>query len=488
MVATAIMSVVFLSAGKVLYDSLKNQNTVSKLAEIRSANNLQNIIARDPAKVSLVLNQLIQAEFPDSAPCPLINNVQVCGGSCLNIDNDRPGCQELNGKDYILTGAQVMANADCVPGNTDPKCWYDTQWVLTLHCTTLYCSSVSSVVKSIIRNPATNAMPAPTSSYEIPSSLLSQPGLVTGQPCKPGEIATSYDFTLKKFQCAPFASGECAGPTFGPLFSVRKSNNGNSLCRVPGQSLCNGAQQIGFSSFGATSLNCATPINSVCDPTTQLAPDWGVVNNQCLPSCSSLGGTAQAASCAGLGMTDLGQTFDAPFCCKATSCPAGKVFPDWQFDSGLQQCLPSCGIIAASQGLAAGQFGGQNGPIDPTQQQIINFNPSGEPAYDVMSCFKRTAAPTPCDATQLPPDWTVVNGQCLPTCKKLTALLGYPLNSYVQRPSRCNAGETNIGPVSNEVCCGTYNDDSNLAPVCTCGNATCPGNWSAGSCKACSCF
>jgi hypothetical protein len=74
-----------------------------------------------------------------------------------------------------------------------------------------------------------------------------------------------------------------------------------------------------------TSLSGAA---SVCSPTTQMAPDWGAKNGQCLRSCGALGGTqALADACSNHGLTDVGAAYDAPYCCKVPSAMTATPMP-----------------------------------------------------------------------------------------------------------------------------------------------------------------
>jgi hypothetical protein len=91
-------------------------------------------------------------------------------------------------------------------------------------------------------------------------------------------------------------------------------------------------------------------VRTTCDPVSQPLPAWGQKNGQCLKSCGDLGGTASFVDACSLhGMKDAGSAYDVPFCCKAgasTCDPATQPAPNYGVRNN--RCLPSCGGIGGT--------------------------------------------------------------------------------------------------------------------------------------------
>ncbi|MES0490911.1 MAG: hypothetical protein ABUK01_13020 [Leptospirales bacterium] len=60
-----------------------------------------------------------------------------------------------------------------------------------------------------------------------------------------------------------------------------------------------------------------------CDPNTQPSHTWGPKGDQCYKSCSALGGSPATSRCDKLDMIDVGEPYNAAYCCKAKPVPPG---------------------------------------------------------------------------------------------------------------------------------------------------------------------
>jgi len=86
----------------------------------------------------------------------------------------------------------------------------------------------------------------------------------------------------------------------------------------------------------------ATEAPSVCNPTSQPAPDWGVKDNVCLPSCAKAGGTAQGGAECAPGTIFKAKAYDASSCC-VDVCAGKPGDGSWGNKNG--QCLQSCSAL-----------------------------------------------------------------------------------------------------------------------------------------------
>jgi hypothetical protein len=94
---------------------------------------------------------------------------------------------------------------------------------------------------------------------------------------------------------------------------------------------------------------CCGPL---CDPVTQPAPNWGLKNGQCIPSCGGIGGTvALKTACSSNGLKDMGAAYDATFCCGPVCDPKTQPAPNWGVKNG--QCIPSCGGIGGTRSFTS---------------------------------------------------------------------------------------------------------------------------------------
>lgn len=111
------------------------------------------------------------------------------------------------------------------------------------------------------------------------------------------------------------ADAYCPAVGYGPLnsFSKGKTDGGMMASFTDKWEIITLTKEVDYISY----ISCELPSCAICDPATQLSPNWGVKDGVCRASCGGLGGTACISSPCSGGLIDAGISYDCPYCCKS---------------------------------------------------------------------------------------------------------------------------------------------------------------------------
>ena len=319
---------------------------------------------------------------------------------------------------------------------------------------------------------------ADESSQDI-SFLLEDP--IITPSCSIAKKQTYPNWDIKDNQCLPsckFLGGTfCSAGTTCPtgLISRGDTYNCHTCCAPIGQP----SENTTITTIIPPPIDPKIKPPVTCDlKKNQTYPNWDLKNNQCLPSCTTRGGSycATGNTCP-TGQKSLGSTYNCDICCGAVGtdptvlppltidvlpppiiCKIAlkQIAPDFDVKAG--QCLPSCkslgGAYCGAESACPGNL------IDLGDTYTCNVccgNPPGTPGTPNNGSQKPLVT---CDLKkgQTYPDWDTKNNQCLPSCQTISG-------SYCGPENTCPTGLESFGDTYNcNVCCGTPRTAESIDP------------------------